>query len=155
MSRRRRVVVDTNVLVSAVLFEGGNEAQILKSAQKGDIDLFISPAIFAEFDDVLSRPRFQLSREEISVASEYVLAVTKLVVPMTSVKTGLRDADDLKVLECSLASKASHILTGDQDLLTLGKFGKAIVVTAATLAWQLRLIHPQPGRKERKFRKGT
>lgn len=155
MSRRRRVVVDTNVLVSAVLFEGGNEAQILKSAEKGDIDLFISPAIFAEFEDVLSRPRFQLNREEISVASKYVLAVTKLVVPMTSVKTGLRDADDLKVLECSLASKASHIVTGDQDLLTLGKFGKATVVTAATLAWQLRLIHPQLGPREQKVRKGT
>jgi putative PIN family toxin of toxin-antitoxin system len=137
------------VLVSGVLFEDGNEAQILKSAQKGDIELFISPAILAEFDEVLSRPKFQLSREELSAASEYLLAVTKLVVSMATVKIELRDADDLKVLECSQACGANHIVTGHQDLLTLGKFGKATIVSTATLARQLRLLHPQAKRNKR------
>ena len=123
MSRRLRVVVDTNVLVSGVLFEDGNEAQLLKSAQKGDIELFISPAMLAEFDEVLSRPKFQLSRDELAAASEYVLAITKLVVPMTVVKIELRDIDDLQILECSRACGANRIVTGDQDLLMLGKFG--------------------------------
>lgn len=69
LSRKTRVVLDTSVLVSGILFENGKEARILQSATNGEIDVFASVDILAKFVRVISRPKFQLTSLEVSAAS--------------------------------------------------------------------------------------
>ncbi len=70
------------MLVSGILFENGNEAKLLRLAANDDIDVFISPEILAEFLDVLSRPKFRLTEEEVSTAFSFLLAIAKLTIPL-------------------------------------------------------------------------
>ena len=137
MTTRPKVVLDTNVLVSAILFEGGNEAKILQLAANGDIDLFTSPDILAEFLEVLSRPKFQLTPEEVSTAFRFLLAVAKLTIPLRPVKVQLRDPDDLKLLACAAEAKATHIVTGDKELLTLRKSNHSTIMAPSKFIRQL------------------
>ncbi len=138
-SRREKVVLDTNVLISGVLFEDGTEAEILQSAANADIDVFTSPDILAEFAEVIARPKLQLNREEVSAACEFILSLTKLIMPMKPVKAQVRDPGDLKLLECGREAKADFIVTGDKDLVILGRFDKAKIVTPSKFARRLRL----------------
>lgn len=136
--RRTRVVLDTNVLVSGVFFEDGNEFEVLKSASKGDIDVFISPDIFAEFVEVIRRPKFQLARDEVSAACEFILSLAKFTIPLRSVKAQVRDPDDLKLLECAKQARANYIVTGDYDLLILRRFHKTRIISPSMFARQLK-----------------
>jgi putative PIN family toxin of toxin-antitoxin system len=133
-------VLDTNVLVSGVLFEGGNEAKILQLAATGDIEVFISPDILAEFLEVLSRPKFRLAEGEVSTVFSFLLAVTKLTIPLRGVRTQLRDPDDLKLLACAVEAKATHVVTGDKDLLTIRKSNRATILTPSKFIRHLKTI---------------
>ena len=64
--RKTRVVLDTNVLVSGILFENGKEARILRLAANGEIDVFASVDILAAFVRVISRQKFQLTTLEVN-----------------------------------------------------------------------------------------
>ncbi len=140
MTTRRRVVLGTNVLVSGILFEGGNEAKILQLVANGDIEVFISPDILAEFLDVLSRPKFRLTEEEVSTAFSFLLAIAKLAIPLRPVRAQLRDPDDLKLLACAAEAKATHIVTGDKDLLTISKSNRATILTPSRFIRHLTTI---------------
>jgi hypothetical protein len=128
------------VLVSGVLFEGGNEAKILQLAANGDIEVFISPDILAEFLDVLSRPKFRLTQEEVSTTFSFLLAVAKLAIPLRPVRAQLRDPDDLKLLSCATEAKATHVVTGDKDLLTIRKSNRTTILTPSKFIRHLKTI---------------
>lgn len=128
-SGKPRVVLDTNVLVSGILFKEGNEAKILRSADSREIEVFVSPEILKEFAEVVSRPRFQLTSQELSSATEYVLSFAKLIVPRRPVRVNIRDPEDVKFLECVRGAKAHYLVTGDKDLLAMGTFDRARILT--------------------------
>jgi putative PIN family toxin of toxin-antitoxin system len=137
LSRKTRVVLDTNVLVSGILFENGKEARILRSAANGGIGVFASVDILAEFVRVISRPKFQLTTLEVSVATEYILSFAKFTLSPEPLKYQIRDPEDLKFLECVRQAKAHYLVTGDKDLLTLGRFDRAMIVTPSEFGRQL------------------
>jgi predicted nucleic acid-binding protein len=60
-----RVVIDTNIVVSALLQPSGLPAQVFVLALSGSIQMFVSGSIYAEYEEVISRPRFQLDQETI------------------------------------------------------------------------------------------
>jgi putative PIN family toxin of toxin-antitoxin system len=128
----RRIVVDTNVLVSA--FMGGNPRRVLREWAEGRLVLCISPAVLAEYARVLARFD-HLSAEADEIMSllsggENVLRVN----PSEAVRAVGSDPDDDRFLECAVAAQADAIVSGDRHLLSLHAFrGIPILSPAAFL----------------------
>jgi putative PIN family toxin of toxin-antitoxin system len=133
-----RAVLDTNVLVSAVL-KGGNEQRVLRLGLARQFELVVSAPVLAEYEDVLKRPRFGLSAAEASRVVKEIRAVAMMVAPAT-VATGSPDEDDNRFLECAEAVKAEYLVTGNTR-----HFPKAWKETRIVTARQfLEVLTPKP-----------
>ena len=132
-----KVVLDTNVIVSATLIRGGNEDRIVRAWERGAFELIFSPAILEEIGRALSyekiRKRRWVTDEEVLLLIDG-LANKSTLVPGNTKVTISRDSDDDKFLAAALEGKAAYLVTGDRDLLTLQSFkGTQIVRPAAFL----------------------
>jgi putative PIN family toxin of toxin-antitoxin system len=117
-----RVVLDTNVLVSALLFTGIS-SELVPLWQRRAITLLLSRAIMDEYLRVLSYPKFQLSETEIkSLIEEELFPYVDVVNPRRRLRVVERDPSDNKFLECAIAGKARVIISGDKDLLSIGRY---------------------------------
>jgi putative PIN family toxin of toxin-antitoxin system len=126
-----RVVLDTNVLVSALLFTGALSG-LVPLWQNGAITVLLSRAILDEYLRVLSYPKFQLSEEEITaIVEEEILPYFEVVQPRKRLRVARRDPSDDKFLECALAGKAEVIVSGDGDLLGLGSYRRIRIQSPA------------------------
>ena len=119
--KRFRVVLDTNVIISAVLF-GGMPHKVLELAIRGEMELFLSIPILDEVRDVLMRPKFGLSAEQATRIIDELYAISEVINPAISIKVVNDDPDDNMVLECALEAHAEYIVTGDLHLLELGNY---------------------------------
>jgi putative PIN family toxin of toxin-antitoxin system len=129
-----RTVIDTGVVVSAVLLPRSVPRQAFDAAAMHG-RLLISTEAIAELDDVLRRPKFDPYVSEAQ-RLEFLAALIRQAesVAVVDVVTVCRDADDNKFLELALSGKATHIISGDSDLLALNPFrGIAIVRPQAFL----------------------
>ncbi len=114
-----RVVLDTNVLVSALLFTGIS-SQLVPLWQKGSITVLISREILEEYLRVLAYPKFELSEGEIKgLIEEELLPFVQVIKPGTRVHVVKRDPADNKFLECAVAGKADVVISGDKELLAI------------------------------------
>ena len=123
-----RVVFDTNILVSALLFGGPPEA-LLVAAANGAFPVYSSVALQTELLEVLAG-RFSWDATRLRELERRLGAMWTLVEPTEEV-TDCADPDDNRVLECALACGASHIVTGDALLLALDPFREIRIVRAA------------------------
>jgi uncharacterized protein len=107
-----RVVIDTNVVVSALLHPNGHPAQTLKLSFSNSVQLCVSASIFAEYEEVIRRPRFQLSRQTIA---ETLAAIKEasLWVHKTDEVRACSDPDDNIFLECAQTAGAAWLVTGN------------------------------------------
>ncbi|MFH1054749.1 MAG: putative toxin-antitoxin system toxin component, PIN family [Candidatus Altiarchaeota archaeon] len=118
----KKVVLDTNVLISAFLMDGGNENAILRKALKGEFKIYASECMLKEFRVVMSRPKFGYTQDMVDEACQAVRAASVLVSPKSVVAVIKEDPADNRVLECALEAEADCVVTGDQDLLRLGSY---------------------------------
>lgn len=126
-----RVVLDTNVLVSALLFTGIS-SELAPLWQRNAITVVLSRGILEEYLRVLSYPKFQLSEAEIKgLIEEELLPYVEVVKPRKRLRIVERDPSDDKFLECALAGKAPVIISGDKDLLSIGRYRKIRIQTPA------------------------
>jgi putative PIN family toxin of toxin-antitoxin system len=117
------VVLDTNVVISALLF-GGKPLTFLESAAAGNLLIYTSPTLLEELHDVLKRDHLasQLKRKQSSVDqavafySDLAISVTPLVIHQVVTN----DPDDDHVIAVAVAAQAEIIVSGDKHLLTLG-----------------------------------
>lgn len=124
-----RVVFDTNVLVSALVFPGGRgEEALLRIVQERD-ELFLSRPILDELLSVLAR-KFARDAEALSRTAVFLGEIGTLVKPTRRVKV-LRDDPDNRILECAAAARAELIVTGDAALLALGEHEGVRIVRLA------------------------
>ncbi len=121
-------VLDTNVIISGVLF-GGDPARVLFKAAQGEFDFLISDAILEELTGVLRRPKFKLPTTFVEQLRAELSHSTRLIVTHSTLKAVKKDPDDNRILECAVDGKAGYIVTGDGDLLELEKFRKIQIVT--------------------------
>ncbi len=109
-----KVVVDTNVLVSAVL-KGRKPREVIQFiVDNQDFDWIVSEEILAEYTDVLSRPKLKLTNE----IKEEWYAIINTVTAIIDVDVEIdfpRDRKDAKFIACALAGKANFLITGDRD----------------------------------------
>ena len=128
---KTKVVLDTNVLISGILF-GGNPRQVLELVIQGKIDAYISPSIFTEFREVLIRPKFGLTPEKCFSIAKEMEDLFCFVFPQIKVDLIKDDPDDNIILECALAANVKYIITGDPHLLNLESFDKIKIIPPAT-----------------------
>ncbi|HBI43940.1 MAG TPA: putative toxin-antitoxin system toxin component, PIN family [Planctomycetales bacterium] len=131
MSSKPGYVFDTNVTISAALFEQSPPGLALHAALRGG-ELLISPASVAELGEVLGRKKFNryLTREE---RQEFLVRLLRkaVVVEITEEIRTYRDAKDDKFLETAVCGRASCVVTGDADLLTLHPFRAIPILSPA------------------------
>lgn len=129
-----RIVVDTNVIVSAFLW-GGTPRRILDAVEAQRIELFTSRALIAELEDVLSREKFAALLRRTRFTSAFLLSrytqLATLLTPVEITVAELRDPDDAHVLACALTARAEAIVSGDADLHALGSYQGIAVLSPA------------------------
>ena len=127
-----RVVLDTNVVISATLIEGGNEDRILRAWQRGAFQLVVSRQILEEMGRVLFYERirkFQWMDDADVVALLQILAAESVLVAGRLKVKASRDPADDKFLAAAVEGKAEYVVTGDKDLLVLKAYRRVEIVT--------------------------
>ncbi|OGI28654.1 MAG: putative toxin-antitoxin system toxin component, PIN family [Candidatus Moranbacteria bacterium RIFOXYA12_FULL_44_15] len=123
-----KIVIDTNVFISALITPKSNSAKILRLLERDEFNVLVSEEIILEILKVLSyskiRKRHKLTSLEIKNLIDDYVAISKLVFPGKKLNIVKDDPSDNKFLECALAGRAGFIITGDVHLLKLKKFGK-------------------------------
>lgn len=122
-----RVVLDTNIFISAVL--GGTLGVILDEWKAGKFTLIITDPIAREYLDVINRPKFKIPAEEIIATTDYLLQTAEFVTPQEKVEVIVADLTDNKFLEAAIAGQVDFIVSGDNHLLALKSFREIPIIT--------------------------
>ncbi|MEI7437481.1 MAG: putative toxin-antitoxin system toxin component, PIN family [bacterium] len=128
--KRQRIVLDTNVLISAILF-GGPPREVLELVISGALDCTLSFQILDETRAVLRRPKFGFSPEQSFRFIEELHDVCEVINPAARVQAVAADPSDNMILECALAAHADVIVSGDHHLLDLAIFNGIHIYTPA------------------------
>ncbi len=129
MNNLPKFVLDTNVIISALLFKDSTPRQVLDKGRKSGI-ILMSEEIWTEIEEVLERPKFnkyitstekQLFLMELANTVNFIKIKEKIIV--------CRDEKDNKFLELAINGKATIIISGDQDLLVLNPFQNIPILT--------------------------
>jgi putative PIN family toxin of toxin-antitoxin system len=135
-----RVVVDTGILVSALIHPKGAIGDILHALRNGRFTAIYSTPMMLEVTEVLGRPKirekYHVQADDIEALINLIRLRGELVIPKQSV-TACRDPKDNKFLEAALAGEADAIVTGDDDLLVLHPFESVDILRPAELLEKL------------------
>ena len=126
VSNLLRIVVDTNVIISSLVF-GGRPKELVEKIIQRKFKAFISPVMLSELSDVL-RKKFDFSEEKIRKLEEEMLDKFEVVYPTKEVFIA-RDKSDNKILEAAIESKSKFIISGDKDLLVLKNYLEIEILT--------------------------
>ena len=127
------VTFDTNVLLSATLWDGSVAQKLLFDLIRQEIKIYSTFEILSEYQEILKRD-FDFSDEEVSQIMKKVVLFTTLVKPTQKVKVVTDDPDDNIIVECALESNSKYIITYDKHLLNLKEYGG------------IRIIRPEEAR---------
>jgi putative PIN family toxin of toxin-antitoxin system len=147
--RRPRIVLDTNVLISALLF-GGAPREVLEMVIVGLVDCVLSLPILDELRDVLQRPKFGFSPQQAAGIVEELSALSEIINPPAKLRVINVDPDDNRVLECAVEARASVIVSGDAHLLELVEYEDIRILSPSEF---LRTIAPQIIKRRRRRRR--
>jgi putative PIN family toxin of toxin-antitoxin system len=111
-----RVVVDTGVLVSALIQRQGTTGEVLRALRDGRFTLVYSTDILVEIIEVLGRPAM---RAKYHIEPDDISALINLIRLWGELVTACRDPQDDKFLEAAVVGKADYLVSGDADLLDL------------------------------------
>ncbi len=125
-----KILIDTNVLVSAALKDKDPEAVILFVVEQPDIEWIVSADILAEYMAVLNRPKFGLPEHVRHQWVAMLSAVTTLVEVTTTFEFP-RDQKDAKFLACALAADAKFFITGDRDFAQAQKLINTTILSVS------------------------
>lgn len=127
---RHRIVLDTNVLISAILF-GGKPRRVLDLVISGLVDCTLSTVILDELKDVLQRPKFGFFADACFHLIEELHGACDIISPSVNVDVIRSDPDDNRIVECAVEAQAHFIVSGDPHVLDLGKFEKIRILSPA------------------------
>ena len=140
------IVLDTNVIISALLSPKGPAAEIIRRWEAEEIEIVTSPPLISELERVLTYPRvrrhLQFSDDEIDTLLQRLIAATTVVDPHSTLDLVSTDLADNRVLECAIAGGASYIVTGDTHLLELKDYRQIVILQPAAFLAVLKLEGP-------------
>ncbi len=123
-----KIVVDTNVLVSGILWKG-NPFQVVDLWAKQKVNLLVSRLILDEYERILTALAKKYHNETFALKWLPLIAEDSILIEAPHHFTGCNDPDDNKFVDCAVAGKAEFIISGDQDLLDLQSVLNISVVT--------------------------
>ncbi|AFK06819.1 putative toxin-antitoxin system toxin component, PIN family [Mesotoga prima MesG1.Ag.4.2] len=130
-----RVVLDTNVLISAIISSKGSPAKILDLWREGAFDLVFSEETLQELINVLSRRRMfritGINEDELNRLVSYLRNSSIVVDSSEDISIAIEDPDDTKFISCAVQAGAKYIVSGDHHLLDVEKFEGTAIVTPA------------------------
>lgn len=122
----KKVVVDTNVMLSDIVF-GGKPRVLTALIVQNTITAYTSPDLLAELLRILKQ-KFLLTAEELRFIETKMKKNFKIVYPKRRMRV-LKDEPDNRVLETALEGNCDFIVTGDKDLLKLGKYKNIEIIS--------------------------
>ena len=126
-----RVVLDTNVLLSALAVPGSKPDLVLQRVRRGEVALFLSAFIPAELERIL-RDTFRFTTRQTDERVAVIRRMATLVEPTERIALVVAKDDDNRILECAVAAHADYLVTGDKEhLLPLRSIGATQIVTPA------------------------
>ena len=129
----KKVVLDTNTLISGIFWDG-NEARVIEEAENNKVQLFISTKLLQELEGVLKREKFtrKLEGKESTVeqAVAKIALIATLIEPAKKINIIKDDPDDNLVLECAVTARADLIISGDKHLLKLQRYSGIDIMSA-------------------------
>jgi putative PIN family toxin of toxin-antitoxin system len=125
-----KVVIDTNVLVSAILKDRDPEKIILCVVERDDMEWIVSPEIMAEYRQVLSRSKFGLPQDMLDSWFSLLDRFT-VVWPVDLAIDFPRDQKDAKFLSCAIAAGADFFITGDRDFSQAQKLLSTTIISVS------------------------
>lgn len=135
-----RVVCDTNVLISALLFPGGVPDKIIHTFFSGRFLHCTSPDILTELKRVLSK-KFSLAEQKVEDSIHLVLRISELVYPTERLNVVKKDPTDNRVLECAVTANATYLISGDrQHLLPLKSYQKIKLISPRDFAEEMLIV---------------
>lgn len=136
-----RVVLDTNIYVSALISGRGNPAKILDAWLKGQFDVLVSPPIIDEILRVTAYPRIQkkypLVKERRLEFVELILDQGILIEPDQKLAVIVDDESDNRYVECAVSGNARYIVSGDDHILNVGEYLGIMMVAPAAFVIML------------------
>lgn len=130
----KKVVLDTNTLISGLLWDG-NEARVIEKAENKEIKLFISSELLEELEGVLKREKFckRLEGKEYTIdkAVSKIALIATLIKPTHKINVIKEDPEDNRVLECAVSARVDVIISGDSHLLELKDYSGVDIITAS------------------------
>lgn len=132
----RRVVIDSNVLISARLSPRGSPGQLLAAWLDGRFELIVSQALLAELAGVLKRPKFRrwLTVEEARAFVQMLRVSATVLNDPPKQHHDLRDPDDSYLVTLARSAKADYLVSGDGDLTSLESPRPPVITPADFLA---------------------
>lgn len=128
-----RLVLDTNVVASAMLW-GGNPLLLLQARREKRVELYTNMAMLAELTDILARPKFEKKITASTLTVDQLVdryAELAQVVRPTSIPRIAPDPDDDVMIGTAIAAKADLLVTGDRLLLSVGEYQGVRIVSMA------------------------
>src|SRR3989344_4746454 len=122
-----KIVFDTNIFISALILPGSSAEKAILKVIEGSDELIISHDIIDEVLTVLSN-KFSRNREALSRAAVNLAEIGTIVKPRECISV-FQDEPDNRILECATAGKADAIVTGDKEMLKLGKYGGIRIIS--------------------------
>lgn len=121
-----KVVFDTNILVSALVFPGGRGEEALRRIVEGRDELRLSKPILDELLGILAR-KFSRDAEELARVAIFLSELSIPVNPRGLLRV-VKDEPDNRIVECAVAGRARVIVTGDKMLLSLHEYRKVRII---------------------------
>jgi len=127
-----RVVFDTNVLVSSIIYVG-KSSLLIDAVLEGKIMLITSTPIIREFRGVIARDKFKLSKIQQTTLTNFLLRICRIIKIKSRFKAIEGDPSDDVVLRTAVDGKADFIVSGDEHLLSLKEFGRVKIMTVSEI----------------------
>jgi uncharacterized protein len=131
-----KVVIDTNVFISAFYLPESKPGEVVFMARRKGIQNFISPQILEEIERII-RDKLQWDNPKTHSALKQIKKLSEMVYPEEHI-ADIADDPDNRILECALEAKADFIISGDRHLLNLKTYQEIRIVTPAEM---LGLLH--------------
>ncbi len=125
-----KAILDTNVLISAYVFPGGNPEAVYRLALEGRLEIGTSRTLLAEFGRVLGQ-KFGWTMDRVETAVAQITRIAAVVEPTEEVHVVQADPADDRVLEAARAFDADAIVSGDRHLLDLGTWDEIEIISPA------------------------
>ena len=123
-----RIVIDTNVVISGTFFKG-NPRRIVEATVENKFSVFATPEIIQEYNDIINE--FIIRKQgnlDNNILNQFIASLN--IINQKSFMQICRDSDDDKFINCAIDSKSLYIVSGDNDLLVLGKYNNIDIITA-------------------------